>query len=281
MQPGVVRDQAQLIYSGPGDRSPRAGCHDDRGREANENTLAMARAATFLNTPVASREVINFRDQLQPIVAAKCMGCHQPTFNMVMRDSMAVVDTIAAAGNLDLRMDAVTDTVMNVDFPRAYASLVGSMEVNMDAPGVLDPGFSRRSTLIDWVRGLVHVPDNGASGGRQHADRRRATCLRFGLDLERSTDDERAHAAMVVAVLMWAATARSRAGAGFRRHLARGRHVATVGLSRARRRGGFLVDVVPAVSRATGGSGCAEKQHPEVVVLVRTSTRAATKWIAT
>jgi hypothetical protein len=140
------------IYARPGESFTKcAGCHDDRGRVANENTLALARAATDLNVPVALREVVNFRDVLEPVVTNKCTACHTPVFTTVFRDSVAVVDTTAAPGNLDLRMVAVLDSTENVFFPQAYLSLAGS---EMMRSAVVDPGFSRRSPLIDWILGV-------------------------------------------------------------------------------------------------------------------------------
>jgi len=130
------------------------GCHGDRGQAGSTQTLALSRAATDLDVPVAAREVINFRDVLQSVVEAKCTSCHQPTFTTVWRDSVAVIDTLAAPGLLDLRVDAVRDTVENVDFPRAYLSLAGGEAIDMIDTGVTVPGFSRRSRLIDWLLGV-------------------------------------------------------------------------------------------------------------------------------
>ena len=142
------------IYARPGEEFLRcAGCHDARGSTANVNTLALARAATDLEVPVAQRDVINFGTTLQPIVEAKCTGCHQPTFTSRIVGGVTVVDTLAAPANLDLRMVAVTDTMTNETFPQAYISLAGGME-GMMASNVVDPGFSRRSRLIDVLRSL-------------------------------------------------------------------------------------------------------------------------------
>lgn len=143
------------IYARPGESFTKcAGCHSVRGTPAPDDTQALARAATNLETPVPLREVVNFAQTLRPVVETKCTPCHRPTFTTVFRDSVAVVDTIAAAGNLDLRLDAVRDSMENADFPRAYVSLVGSMDaIGAASPGVLVPGFSRRSRLVDWLLG--------------------------------------------------------------------------------------------------------------------------------
>ena len=142
------------IYARPGESFLGcAGCHDDRGKPAVTSTLASARPPTDLVVPVAQREVINFQDQLQPVVQSKCTGCHQPTYQTRVVNGVTVVDTVAAAGNLDLRMVAVIDTMTGDTFPLAYVNLAGDME-GMNAPGVLVPGFSRRSLLIDVLLGV-------------------------------------------------------------------------------------------------------------------------------
>ena len=143
------------IYSRPGEAFTKCvGCHDDRGKPADQNTLALQRPPTDLNTPVANREVVNFRDVVGPVVEAKCVSCHVPIFTTVFRDSMAAVDTIAAPGNLDLRFVAVYDSMENTTFPQAYLSLAGSEMETMQGPQVVTPGFSRRSPLIDWLLGV-------------------------------------------------------------------------------------------------------------------------------
>ena len=142
------------IYARPGESFLTCtGCHGPRGASASLNTLAMARAATDLEVPVAAREVVNFIDTLQPVVEAKCTDCHQPTFTTRIVNGFTVIDTTAAPGDLDLRMIAVTDTVTNETFPQAYLSLAGGMEGMMGSTVVV-PGFSRRSRLIDVLRSL-------------------------------------------------------------------------------------------------------------------------------
>ncbi len=141
------------VYARPGEQFLGcAGCHGPRGSSANLNTLALARAATDLETPVAQREVINFGQTLQPLVEAKCTGCHQPTFVPRIVNGATVIDTLAAPANLDLRMVAVTDSITQETFPQAYLSLAGGME--MMGSTVVTPGFSRRSRLIDVLRAL-------------------------------------------------------------------------------------------------------------------------------
>lgn len=140
------------IYARPGEQFLScAGCHADRGIAGDVNTQAMQRPPTDLNVPVAQREIINFEQTLQGIVEAKCTSCHQPT--PVWQDSTTVSDTLPPPGGIDLRMIAVTDTVEMHTFPLAYFVLSGGMD-GMNGNSLTRPGFSRRSLLIDKLRGL-------------------------------------------------------------------------------------------------------------------------------
>ena len=59
-------------------------------------------------------------------------------------------DSIPPAGGLDLT--AVPDTTMEDQvFPRAYINLSGEMEMGNN---VTNPGFPRRSLVIDYVLGV-------------------------------------------------------------------------------------------------------------------------------
>jgi hypothetical protein len=76
-------------------------------------------------------------------VAAKCASCHT---------SAVPPDSIPPAGGLDL--SAVPDTSMEMQiFPRAYINLSGE-PVRKSPVNVTDPGFPRRSKLIDYVLGV-------------------------------------------------------------------------------------------------------------------------------
>lgn len=119
------------------------GCHEDRQAggpvATNPNPMAAAHAAYDLNRTPAEFQIINYQQDIGPIVAAKCVSCHQANGNT------------PAAGNLDL--SAVPDTArMNRFFPRGYISLSGeSMKMTHQ---VVDPAFPRRSLLVDYVLGL-------------------------------------------------------------------------------------------------------------------------------
>ncbi len=92
---------------------------------------------------VAAGRIINYESTIGPIVANKCVSCHQPT--------IVGTDTTAAAGNLDLT--AVPDTTMEDRiFPRGYINLSGE-SMSMQNQEVT-PAFPRRSRLIDYVLGL-------------------------------------------------------------------------------------------------------------------------------
>jgi hypothetical protein len=139
---GFVTKRTHL-YVRPGERFETCfGCHEDRHAgppvPTNPNPTAALYPAHDLNVPAAQRQIINFESTIGPIVAAKCVSCHQP------------VDSLPPAGNLDLT--AVPDTVrMNRIFPRAYVNLSGE-SMSMTAQEV-DPAFPRRSRLIDYVLG--------------------------------------------------------------------------------------------------------------------------------
>ncbi|MGH7725931.1 MAG: hypothetical protein ACREOU_10945 [Candidatus Eiseniibacteriota bacterium] len=131
------------------------GCHEDRGAGGpvvtNPAPMAALYAAHDLNIPAANRTIINYESTIGPIVANKCVSCHQPTY--------AGPDTIPAAGNLDLT--AVPDTTMEDRiFPRGYINLSGeSMDM---ADNVVVPGFPRRSKLVDYALGVGTAAAQGS-----------------------------------------------------------------------------------------------------------------------
>jgi len=135
------------LYVQPGEQVKNCtGCHEDRGlvtAPTNPNPVAKTLPPTDLNIAPANYTYINYRDNIGPIVAAKCASCH-----------IAAVppDSIPPAGGLDL--SAVPDTSMEMQiFPRAYINLSGE-PVRKSPVNVTDPGFPRRSKLIDYVLGV-------------------------------------------------------------------------------------------------------------------------------
>ena len=139
---GIVTKRTHL-YVRPGEKFENCfGCHEDRHAgppiSTNPNPMAALYPAHDLVIPAAQRQIINFESTIGPIVAAKCVSCHQPS------------DSTAAAGNLDLT--TVPDTVrMNRIFPRAYVNLSGA-SMTMTTQEV-EPAFPRHSRLIDYVLG--------------------------------------------------------------------------------------------------------------------------------
>jgi hypothetical protein len=139
---GFVTKRTHL-YVRPGERFENCfGCHEDRHAggptPTNPNPAAALLPAHDLNVPPAQWQVINFESHIGPIVAAKCVSCHQPS------------GTTPPAGGLDLTSDP--DTVrMDRIFPRAYINLSG--ESMTTAVQEVDPAFPRRSRLIDYVLG--------------------------------------------------------------------------------------------------------------------------------
>ena len=131
------------LYVRPGEEFRNCvGCHEDRLAggpvPTNPNPMAATHAPFDLNIPRQSFTVINYEQTIGPIVAAKCVSCHQP------------VGVVPAAGGLDLT--TAPDTVRMRIFPRGYVNLSGeSMKL---ASQEVEPAFPRKSRLIDYVMGL-------------------------------------------------------------------------------------------------------------------------------
>jgi mono/diheme cytochrome c family protein len=132
------------LYVRPGEEFKNCvGCHEDRRAggpfPTNPNPMAATHAPFDLDIPRQNFTIINYEQTIGPIVAAKCVSCHQP------------VGLQPAAGGLDLT--AVPDTaMMNRVFPRGYVNLSGaSMKL---ASQEVEPAFPRKSRLIDYVLGL-------------------------------------------------------------------------------------------------------------------------------
>ncbi len=148
------------IYVRPGEVFDKCtGCHEDRVAggpfPTNPNPMAAMMPAHDLDLPPAQWQIIDYEKTIGPIVEAKCVTCHYPTYTtrqVQLPDSswVTVTDTTAAPGDLDLT--AVPDTTMEMRiFPRAYVNLSGE---SMTGPNVTVPAFPRRSKLIDYVMGL-------------------------------------------------------------------------------------------------------------------------------
>jgi len=119
------------------------GCHEDRHAGGPVSTNPSPMAAMFpahdLNIPRANFTIINYESTIGPVIAAKCVSCHQP------------VGATPAAGGLDLT--SVPDTTReNRIFPRGYVNLSGE-SMGM-ANQEVDPAFPRHSKLIDYVLAL-------------------------------------------------------------------------------------------------------------------------------
>jgi hypothetical protein len=150
------------IYVQPGETFTCFGCHEDRQPggpvPTNPSPMAETQAATDLNLDPSQFTIINFETDIAPIVQTNCITCHFPTFSS--RDSMladstfvTVVDTIAAPGDLDLRMDPDSSNVeMMGVFPIAYVNLSGESMAMTNQ--VVVPAFPRRSVLVDAVLGV-------------------------------------------------------------------------------------------------------------------------------
>ena len=129
------------LYVRPGEEFNKCvGCHEDRvagGAVAtNPSPMAALFPAHDLDLPRSAFTIIDYQQNIGPIVEAKCVSCHQGA---------------TPPGGLDLT--SVPDTTqMNRIFPRGYVNLSGeSMRMTTQE---VDPAFPRRSRLIDYVLGL-------------------------------------------------------------------------------------------------------------------------------
>ena len=150
------------IYVQPGEEANECiGCHQERGDFAshitNPTPIARSMEPSDVNVRPADYTYINYRDNIAPIVASKCVSCHFPTYverDTLMSDNMlvTVIDTISPPGLLDLT--AVPDTTgrMMQIFPRAYINLSGESETSLRQ--AVQPVFPRRSPLIDYIHGV-------------------------------------------------------------------------------------------------------------------------------
>lgn len=150
---GVVVKRTH-IYVRPGETFTCFGCHEDRLRgepvPTNPTPLAASLPATDLNVPENLWEIIDWENDIGPIVAAKCASCHVETVNIP--PAPAPPETTFAPGNLPLTAELIEGGEMMGLFPRAYVNLSGEPEEGK--PNYVQPAFPRRSQLIDTVLGL-------------------------------------------------------------------------------------------------------------------------------
>ena len=132
------------LYVRPGEEFKQCvGCHENRRAggpfPTNPNPQAALFPAHDLDIPASSFQIINYESTIGPIVAAKCVSCHQPGVGT------------PAAGGLDLTAVPDTTRMMRI-FPRGYVNLSGESDSLAHQETV--PPFPRRSLLIDYVLGL-------------------------------------------------------------------------------------------------------------------------------
>lgn len=121
------------LYARPGEKVTNCtGCHGVRGQKSNPNPLALNQTPTNLVVPVNQREVIAFQNALEPIIAKKCLPCH---------------DGGSPAAALGLSLSRSTN------FSVAYETLMNTSRNNKAMVNVNSVPFSRNSYLIDVLLG--------------------------------------------------------------------------------------------------------------------------------
>ena len=152
------------IFVRPGETFQCFGCHEDRTTNSpvptNPNPIAASLPATDMNIPQSAWTVINYSNDIGPIVAAKCVACHVE--RVVQHNAgdldangipfvTAFSETIQAPGDLPLTSEMIQSREMT-QFPRGYVNLSGEPEEGK--PNYVDPAFARRSELIDALFGI-------------------------------------------------------------------------------------------------------------------------------
>ncbi|NNE44085.1 MAG: hypothetical protein HKN12_07735, partial [Gemmatimonadetes bacterium] len=161
---GIVTKRTH-IYVRPGEQFVKCvGCHEDRSAGeplvTNPNPMAASLPPTDLNVPPDQWEIINYVDDIGPIVEQKCAGCHYTSYFQRheylveggVQTQVSVTDSIAPPANLDLSDRLELGGEMMAEFPRGYLNLSG--EPMEGSNNVVVPVFPRRSVLIDAVLGL-------------------------------------------------------------------------------------------------------------------------------
>jgi hypothetical protein len=154
------------VFVRPGETFNCFGCHEGRSSGdphiTNPTPMAASLPATDLNLTPDQWTIINYENDIAPIVEAKCAGCHVE--RVIVRTGGSLdggpggagsgsdADTVYAPGNLPLTSEMIEGGEMMAMFPRAYVNLSGEPEEHVS--NVVRPAFPRRSTLIDAVLGL-------------------------------------------------------------------------------------------------------------------------------
>lgn len=168
---GIVTKRTH-IYVRPGEVFTCTGCHEDRsalGRvSVNPTPIAASLPASDLNRTPAEWTVINYENDIAPIVQAKCAGCHVEVVTQRTTHDLdgagqpipAPPETTFAPANLPLTAELIEGGEMDALFPRAYVNLSGEPEEGK--PNYVRPAFPRRSVLVDAVMGLGSHAGTGA-----------------------------------------------------------------------------------------------------------------------
>jgi len=129
------------------------GCHEDRGGidgvVTNPDPMALQLPPTDLNIPSDQFRIINYINDIEPIIASSCRSCHVSTPNPDYDPLDPLSEPLIAPGDLDLSPDLVEAGEMMQEFPLSYVNLSGESE-EMET-NVVSPAFPRRSILIDWL----------------------------------------------------------------------------------------------------------------------------------
>jgi hypothetical protein len=129
------------LWAMPKENRGCIGCHEDRElTPPNRLAEALKKPAPNLNVPPENRRTVDFRYEIGPLIAARCVQCHD-----AKHDKLDLSELGRQGGKAE---------VFGC-FPKAYKALVSTPEDGAPAldPRYVRPGSARDSSLIWHIFG--------------------------------------------------------------------------------------------------------------------------------
>ena len=133
----AVQTMRSVTYVQPGQTLSCIGCHEDRRQAPPVHAaLAAARQPSNLTAGPEGSWPLRFDRLVQPVLAARCVGCHNPQA------------TNALAGRFDLRPAKAYDTLVAFGRPSLQDQVWEGYRRGFSVPG---DGVAQKSALLRWL----------------------------------------------------------------------------------------------------------------------------------